>query len=133
MIKSVCYQDERNCNFKILISSFEIWAEETVLFFKRQRYIKLQFKKIKQFFQQHYFFVRYEDVIYTQFWGILSAQLLISFVQKIAQKKKTFAVLVLKVRLKLVSLTNNFEFLRSNRMEYRNISRGPPVLKKPLE
>jgi hypothetical protein len=132
MIKSVCYQDERNPKFKILISTFENLVEETVFFFKKQRYIKLLFKKIKQSFQYQDLYVKNEDFIYTEFWCILSAHLFF-LVQKIAQKKKEFTVLFLILRIKLVSLANNFEFSPSNRKEYRNTSRGPPVMKKPLK
>ncbi len=55
---------------------------EIALIYKKRWGIELLFKKMKQNFQLHYFYGEYENAIRTQVWCTLTAQLLLTDLQK---------------------------------------------------
>ena len=59
------------------------------------RFIKITAAKVNdQNFQLHYFYGENENAIRTQVWCTLIAQLLLTVIQKIAQTKKAFSVVI---------------------------------------
>jgi hypothetical protein len=93
-LRKVCYQDERNRYFEFLTNNFEITAEEVAFLYKKRWGIEILFKKMKQNFQLHYFYGENENAIRTQVWCTLIAQLLMTVIQKIAQTKKAFILML---------------------------------------
>ena len=93
-LRKVCYQDEKNRYYEFLTNNFEITAEEVAFLYKKRWGIELLFKKMKQNFQLHYFYGENENAIRTQVWCTLIAQLLLTVIQKIAQTKKAFSVVI---------------------------------------
>jgi len=86
---------------------------------------QLLFKKMKQYFQLHYFYGENENAIRTQVWSTLIAQLLLTVIQKIAQTKKAFSVVAALARMHLISMLDINELLRSTKRDY-HIARGSP-------
>ena len=80
---------------------------------------------MKQNFQRHYFYGETENVIRTQIWCTLIAQLFLKVIQKIAQTKKAFSVVASLVRIHLICMLDVSELLRSTHRVYHKI-RGSP-------
>ncbi len=59
-------------------------AEEIAFLYNKPWGIELLFKKMKQNFQLHYFYVEDESAMRTQVWCTLIAQLLLTVIQKMA-------------------------------------------------
>ena len=68
---------------------------------------------MKQNFQKHYFYGENENDIYTQIWFTLIAPLLLAVIQKMAQAKKSFSVVVSLLRMHLISMLDVFELKRN--------------------
>jgi len=124
-LRKVCYQDEKNRYYEFLTNSFDITAEEVAFLYKKRWGIELLFKKMKQNFQLHNFYVENEISIRTQVWCILIAQLLLTVMQKIAQNKKALSVVAALVRMHLISMLDVCELLSSKNRSYQ-IARGFP-------
>jgi len=80
---------------------------------------------MKQNFQLHYFYGENENAIKTQVWCTLSAQLLLTVIQKLAQTKKAFSVVASLVRIHLISMLDVSDLLRSTKRDY-HLARGSP-------
>lgn len=91
-LRKVCCQDEKNRYYEFLTNSFGITAEVVAFLYKKRWGIELQFKKMRQNFQLHYFYGENENAIRTRVWCTLIAQQLLTVIQKIAQTKKAFSV-----------------------------------------
>lgn len=91
-LRKVCCQDEKNRYYEFLTNSFGITAEDVAFLYKKRWGIELQFKKMRQNFQLHYFYGENENAIRTRVWCTLIAQQLLTVIQKIAQTKKAFSV-----------------------------------------
>ena len=85
-LRKVSYQDEKNRYYEFLTNSFDITAEEVAFLYKKRWGIELLFKKMKQNFQLHYFYGENETAIRTQVWCTLIAQLILTVIQKMAQR-----------------------------------------------
>ncbi len=80
---------------------------------------------MKQNFQLHYFYGENENAVRTQVWCTLIAQLLRTFIRKIAQTRKAFLVVAALVRMYLISMLDVSELLRNTNRGYQ-IARESP-------
>lgn len=71
--------------------------------YKKRWSIELQFKKLKQNFQLHYFYSETENGIKTQIWCTLIAQLLLAVLKVITKTKKAFSTVAALIRIHLIS------------------------------
>ena len=125
-LRKVCYQDKKNRYYEFLSINFEIAAEEIAFLYKKRWGLDILFKKMKQNFQLHCFFSENENAIRTQVWWTLIAQLLLTVIQKIAQRKKAqtkkaFSMVVSLVRIHLISILDVNELLRSTNRDYQMV------------
>ena len=86
------------------------------------------FKKMKQNFQQYYFYFYGENknAIKTQVWCTLITQLLLTVIQKIAQTKKAFSVVASLIKIHLISMLEMGELLRNTNRGYKKQIIEPP-------
>ena len=99
LLRRVCYQDEKNRKFVFLSNNMEIPAIEIAQIYKKRWGIELLFKKMKQNFQQNYFYGENENAIRTQVWCTLICQLLLTVLQESMKLKKAFSTIATMVRI----------------------------------
>jgi IS4 transposase len=110
-----------------LPNNFEIPAEEVAFLYRKRWGIELLFKKMKQNFQLHFFYVENETAIRTQIWCTLIAQLLLTVLQKKADTKKAFSIVATLVRIHLISLLDVYELIRGTKRTYEKNQKAPPT------
>jgi len=102
-LRKVTYRDEKGRIFMFITNNFQISAEMVAFIYKKRWSIELQFKKLKQNFQLHYFYSETENGIKTQIWCTLIAQLLLAMLKVITKTKKAFSTVAALIRIHLIS------------------------------
>ena len=102
-LRKVTYRDEKGRIFMFITNNFQISAEMVAFIYKKRWSIELQFKKLKQNFQLHYFYSETENGIKTQIWCTLIAQLLLAMLKVITKTKKDFSTVAALIRIHLIS------------------------------
>lgn len=102
-LRKVTYRDEKGRVFQFITNNFQISAEMVAFVYKKRWSIELQFKKLKQNFQLHYFYSETENGIKTQIWCTLIAQLLLAVLKVLTKTKKAFSTVAAWIRINLIS------------------------------
>lgn len=102
-LRKVTYRDEKGRIFMFITNNFQISAEMVAFIYKKRWSIELQFKKLKQNFQLHYFYSETENGIKTQIWCTLIAQLLLALLKVTTKTKKAFSTVAALIRINLIS------------------------------
>jgi IS4 transposase len=76
-LRKVTYRDDKGRVYEFIANNFEISREGVAYIYKLRWNIELLFKKLKQNFQLHYFYLENENGIKIQIWCRLIAQLLV--------------------------------------------------------
>jgi hypothetical protein len=105
-IKTLClrlvhYRDEQGRKYRFITNNWEISDEEVALVYKCRRSIETTFKKMKQNFQQTYFYSDTENGIKTQVWCTLIAYLLLQVIQTITESRKAISTIAALLRIRL--------------------------------
>lgn len=120
-LRRIFYFDEQNRHYVFITNNFIITAEEVAYIYKKRWQIELLFKRMKQNFQLHYFYGENENAIRTQVWATLTAQLLLTVLQKMANVKKAFSTIATLIRIHLISQLDVSELLRNVKRTYVKI------------
>jgi len=102
-LRKVTYRDDKGRIFRFITNNFQISAEMVAFVYKKRWSIELQFEKLKQNFQLHYFYSETENGIKTQIWCTLIAQLLLAVLKVITKTKKAFSTVAALIRIHLIS------------------------------
>jgi len=88
-LRLVYYKDEKWRKYRFITKNWEITLAEVALIYKYRWTIELTFKKLKQNFQLHLFYLETENGIKTQIWCTLIAHLLLNVVWFFIREQKS--------------------------------------------
>ena len=133
-LRKVTYRDDKKRVYEFITNNFEITKEEVCFFYKLRWNIELLFKKLKQNFQLHYFYSETENVIKTQIWCTLIAQLLLQVLRVKSESKKAFSTIAALIRIHLISHLDVFWMAQNCRRTYakQKKRRKPPSLQTTM-
>lgn len=133
-LRKVTYRDDKKRVYEFITNNFEITKEEVCFFYKLRWNIELLFKKLKQNFQLHYFYSETENVIKTQIWCTLIAQLLLQVLRVKSESKKAFSTIAALIRIHLISHLDVFWMVQNCRRTYakQKKRKKPPSLQTSM-
>src|SRR5260221_3882123 len=108
-----------------MTNNFTLPASQIALVYKCRWMIELLFK---QNFPLRYFWGNNENAIKIQVYCVLIAQLFMVVIRKKAETKKSFANMIIVIRLHLMSCVALFEFIKDTYGARRKIN-GTPLLR----
>jgi hypothetical protein len=103
-LRLITYKDPlKGKVFRFLSNLFDFQSHTIVLLYKNRWEIEPFFKKIKQNFKLSYFFSDSREVIKTQVWIVLIANLIFSVIHKKVKEAEQFTTLVAMAKANLIS------------------------------
>ncbi|MCC5922129.1 MAG: IS4 family transposase [Cyclobacteriaceae bacterium] len=110
--RRIAYWDSKNERlFEFVTNNFEISAEKIALIYKKRWQIELLFKQLKQNFPLKYFLGDNANVIESQIWVAMLANLIITLLRSKVKRKWAFSNLVSIIRQQLMNYINVYKFL----------------------
>ena len=134
----VTYVDEKKRKLvSLLTNDFDMDVEEIIEIYRKRWMIETLFRQIKQNFPLHFFFGESANAIKIQIWVVLIANLLLTLVQRSANRPWSFSNLAAAIRIMLMYYVDLWKFLEAPEKDWIEVlkatAEAPPMLELKFE
>lgn len=118
-LRRIIYKAEDGKVYVFMTNNFTLPTSQIATIYKNRWMIEILFKQIKQNFPLRYFWGESQNAIKMQIYCVLMAQLLMVVIRKKSATKKSFANMIMVIRLHLMSYVGLLEFIKDTYKAWR--------------